>query len=106
MPPAPTHPQLFPVPRVSLGGIASARHGEAVMRRVILPKVAAILLFALPFISRSAATARGQTPDTKSPAPAVSKSELTAFNARLLAATTKHLDQLIGTDTKVAALKG
>src|SRR3954451_3571008 len=38
--------------------------------------------------------------------PAVSAKDLTEFRARLLAATTRHLDQLLDAKSGVAALKG
>ena len=50
--------------------------------------------------------ARSQTPASKPPASAVTKRELADFRSRLLAATTKHLDLLIDSETKVAVLKG
>jgi hypothetical protein len=40
------------------------------------------------------------------PSPPLSRDELSAFNARLLAVTTNHLNQLMGDDGRVVALKG
>jgi formylglycine-generating enzyme required for sulfatase activity len=76
------------------------------MRKAFVLVVALILGIEATFTPGSGAADRGQAPESKPTASAVTTSESADFQSRLLAATAKHLDLLIDSETNVAMLKG
>lgn len=76
------------------------------MRKTHRFAVALILGIEVTFTSGLRVAAPGQTPESKAPASTVTKRDLDDFQSRLLTVTKKHLDVLINSEGKIAALKG